>query len=316
VAAPRWAGGSKRLACLQVPPFGYVLSQVMVLAPELLPFAENFYRRFPEEFIALGAPGLDQIYDLRIDGTRSRRMLETPTEKTVEITIRRHRGGPPPPQPPMGYGSPPWAAYPDASSQPMSMAFPRPWSPGAGPPQGFAGYGAGIPPPQAPQQAPYQNHNSATPNPQEAQMASQLARLEGALAAMMPQVEAAMRQNPQAGGVAPANNQNGQGDANSRVRSSSISPSSPLRDRRKMASLQVQPPHKVADPGHVQPAEPAVKPLVIQTKAEPKAVSKVEVPVPKIETKPEKPRINAVRMVPLATDPESPRSPGRYSAWK
>lgn len=56
---------------------------------ELLTYAENFYRRFPEEFIALGAPGLEEIFDLRSHGTRSRRISESPTEKTVEITIRR-----------------------------------------------------------------------------------------------------------------------------------------------------------------------------------------------------------------------------------
>lgn len=56
---------------------------------ELLVYAENFYRRFPEEFLALGAPGLEEIFDLRPHGTRSRRISETPAEKTVEITIRR-----------------------------------------------------------------------------------------------------------------------------------------------------------------------------------------------------------------------------------
>lgn len=61
----------------------------MGLPLELVPYAENFYRRFPEEFIALGMPGLEEAFDLRPNGTWSRRVLETPTEKTVEITIRR-----------------------------------------------------------------------------------------------------------------------------------------------------------------------------------------------------------------------------------
>lgn len=211
--------------------------------------------------------------------------------------------------------------------------------------RGASGYGPGIPPPQPqqPRQAPQQNHSPAAPNPVEAQMASQLARLEGALAAMMPQVEAAMRQTPQQEIFAPGpsslptnrptnNHSNGPapvvtfgsesgggGEGGGRVRSTSISPSSPLRDRRKMANLQVQPPARAEDPGVV------VKNVVPETSVNPATVGpstveskpvKVEVPRPTIQTRAEKPRINAVRMVPLATDPESPRSPGRYSAWK
>lgn len=65
----------------------------MVLPVELQPYAENLYRRFPEEFIALGMPGLEEVFDLRPRGTWSRRIAETPSEKTVEITIRRWTPG-------------------------------------------------------------------------------------------------------------------------------------------------------------------------------------------------------------------------------
>eukprot|EP00927_Polykrikos_kofoidii_P078642 TRINITY_DN75448_c0_g1_i1.p1 TRINITY_DN75448_c0_g1~~TRINITY_DN75448_c0_g1_i1.p1 ORF type:complete len:333 (-),score=50.63 TRINITY_DN75448_c0_g1_i1:96-1094(-) len=61
----------------------------MGLPMELLPYAENLFRRFPEEFIALGMPGLEEIFDLRVNGTWVRRISETPTQKTVEVTIRR-----------------------------------------------------------------------------------------------------------------------------------------------------------------------------------------------------------------------------------
>jgi len=65
----------------------------MVLPVELQPYAENLYHRFPEEFIALGMPGLEEVFDLRPRGTWSRRIAETPLEKTVEITIRRWTPG-------------------------------------------------------------------------------------------------------------------------------------------------------------------------------------------------------------------------------
>lgn len=80
----------------------------MGLPLELLPYAENLYRRFPEEFLALGAPGLEQVFDLRPHGTWSRRLSETPTEKTVEITIRRWQ------MPTLA----PWQALPPAQQPP------------------------------------------------------------------------------------------------------------------------------------------------------------------------------------------------------
>lgn len=61
----------------------------MGLPPEMLIYAENLWRRFPEEFVALGMPNLEHVFDLRPDGTKTRRIFETATEKTIEITIRR-----------------------------------------------------------------------------------------------------------------------------------------------------------------------------------------------------------------------------------
>lgn len=61
----------------------------MGLPADLLPYAENFFRRFPEEFVALGMPGLEEVFDLRPNGTWTRHIDETPMEKRIEITIRR-----------------------------------------------------------------------------------------------------------------------------------------------------------------------------------------------------------------------------------
>jgi len=337
----------------------------MVLAPELLAFAENFYRRFPEEFIALGAPGLEQTFDLRVDGTRSRRMSDTPTEKTVEITIRRWPYGQPPPQqgpygqpPPqqMPYGAfPQQGMYPGMPSPIAQTAAPHPWAsrPGFYPPQaggpmpndaawgrGVPGaapqpshFGGAMPPGYGAGSQPPQQSQPAGPSAAEAQMASQLARLESALSSMMPQV-AAMIQNQHQESIAPTNQykptpsvhfggeqvtglsiQTAPTVVTKRTPPSpkldSPSPNSPLRERRNVGSLQVQPPTRVADKGAVKP-ETAVKPAVVDSTVE---VMTQKVPA-KVDTKKEKPRINAVRMMPNAADPESPRSPGRYSVWK
>lgn len=61
----------------------------MSLPPHLLVYAENIYRRFPEEFTALGKPGLEDVFDLRPEGPRLCRITETPLQKSVEVTIWR-----------------------------------------------------------------------------------------------------------------------------------------------------------------------------------------------------------------------------------
>jgi hypothetical protein len=60
----------------------------------LLVYAENIFRRFPEEFIALGCPQLEKDFDLR---AATRRFAETSGTKSIEITLHRHRvaEGPP-----------------------------------------------------------------------------------------------------------------------------------------------------------------------------------------------------------------------------
>jgi len=284
------------------------------LPPELLPFAENFYRRFPEEFVALGAPGLEQIFDLRIEGTRSRRISDNPTEKTVEITIRRWQ--PPfPQQPPFSspypscYGSfPQQGPYTGLSSPPT--AFPGPYS---------------CPPPQ-----PSQQRHAPAPSSAEGQMASQLARLETALAVMLPQVEAAMRQSQQsqqqgnfvttnhnkpAPGVTFGGEQVGGGTPAGGATPTTGAPASPLRERRNMANMSIQPPVRMELRPTAPPAPRVEEPAAVvpESSVKPAAADNVRQQSPK--TKPEKPRINPVRMLPNSNDPESPRSPGRYSAW-
>jgi len=292
----------------------------MVLPPELLPFAENFYRRFPEEFIALGMPGLEQVFDLRADGSRSRRILETPTEKTVEITLRRWQ---PPPMPPIhpSYCSaqqhgpyPPMmqhGPYPMVGGPPPAMPYP-----GGGVGWGqtpFGGMGMG-PPPQQPAHgfAPAENSN-------QAHMASQLARLEAALCTMMPHVEAAAQGRAKSQELSPPGTAKRDG-----------TPVSPLRERRGLANMRVAPPaHKHKAPS---PAPPPEEPAAVQAEpveqvsigltkglaeqVEPIARRETLSPTNRMTRNANRPTINVVRMVPDADDPESPRSPGRFSAWK
>jgi len=292
---------------------------------ELLPFAENFYRRFPEEFVALGMPGLEQVYDLRTDGTRSRTFCETQTEKTIAITIHRWQAphlpppvaAPPPMQHPYGhaasyghaapYGQAPsygaWQMpaypYPYAAdnSQPM-----RPYEPAwnnACHPQGTP---IGTSPP-AQQNAAAHQHLVKDNRAVEAQ----IARLESTIALLMPQIEAAAisRQEVQANlANQPRPRPPGTpGSAADNVDGLlSPSPISPLRNRRDVKQLQITPPVKEKSGEEVQPQ-------IVQPQREPAPIiTNVRREAP--------PRILATRMVPNAGDPESPRSPGKFSVWK
>jgi hypothetical protein len=58
----------------------------MTLPDGLLIYAENIFRRFPEEFIALGCPNLEKEFDLK---NATRRLAETSGSKTVEICLHR-----------------------------------------------------------------------------------------------------------------------------------------------------------------------------------------------------------------------------------
>jgi hypothetical protein len=156
----------------------------MGLPAELIPYAENLYRRFPEEFIALGMPGLEAVYDLRPSGTWSRRMFETPSEKTVEITMRR------------------WSAMPMTGIMPLQCLTPSPLASWCHPQQMVAAAAAVQ---QQQQQQHYQQQyqqqllqqqqSAVMPPPkpmataEDHEATQRLARLEAALSALKPQIE-------------------------------------------------------------------------------------------------------------------------------
>mmetsp|Transcript_19046 Transcript_19046/g.44457 ORF Transcript_19046/g.44457 Transcript_19046/m.44457 type:complete len:379 (-) Transcript_19046:70-1206(-) len=62
----------------------------MVLTAELQGYAENIWKRFPEEFIALGAPSLEDHFVLR--NGHSHRITDTNAQKVIEIVLRRRQG--------------------------------------------------------------------------------------------------------------------------------------------------------------------------------------------------------------------------------
>lgn len=191
----------------------------MGLPVELLSYAENIYRRFPEEFVALGMPGLEAIFDLRVDGTKSRKITETATEKTVSITMQRWPAGPPggmsqahmygvpqgiPHAPPGAYpyGCGSCGANPYAGFQPPPAGYPQPNIHGGVPswhqhafPQNYAP--SAQPPPHAPAAPTAPAAASAEDAAARAATNAQLARLESVLALLKPQVEAALAQPAQ-----------------------------------------------------------------------------------------------------------------------
>lgn len=284
----------------------------MGLPYELLPYAENFYRRFPEEFMALGMPGLEQVYDLRSDGTRSRTICETQTEKTVAITIRRWQtppGSVPPPMPyhassyghAASYGAWQSPAYP--FPYPVDVQHMRPCEPAwniACPPQS-ASVGAGLP---------AQQNTSLHQQPVKDNRAveAQIARLESTIALLRPQIEAAAisHREVQANLADQARSRppGTPGSAADNV-DSLLSPASPLRNRRGVKQLKINPPGKEQSPGR---AAEDVQPQIAQPQREPDPI---------IATRREAPaKIQPIRMIPSAHDPESPRSPGKFSVWK
>lgn len=62
----------------------------MGLSPALVDYAENIWRRFPEAFIALGLPQLDDLFDLH-EGAWCYRVVDTRSEKIIEIVLPRRR---------------------------------------------------------------------------------------------------------------------------------------------------------------------------------------------------------------------------------
>lgn len=172
-----------------------------MLPVTLQAYAENLYRRFPEEFLSLGQPGLEEIFDLRPGGTWTRHISESPTEKKVEICLRRwpHTLGYP--------GMLPGAPFQPTMVPPPQMA-PRQATPMAGPYMPQCGVQEGVMtmhPPQASHPAMFdQAHfGTAVSRPSSDEPAAfagidddamaRMSRLEAQLAAMKPQIEAVVK---------------------------------------------------------------------------------------------------------------------------
>lgn len=304
----------------------------MGLSQELLLYAENIYRRFPEEFMALGMPGLEEIYDLRPDGTRSRRISETSSEKCVEITLRRWH------QPPAWPGSYPQAplapwARPDAfymghAHMGAHMAT-HVGAHGAY----YRHYEAPSAPAPAPP-APQSNHLLAgTEDPASTQ---RLERLEAALQSLKPHIQALLSSQAGQKAAQPAQS------PHSAQQGQPIQQATGLGSRRNLDTLKIQTstphvtpqgdssnsyhkatvksaeaePPRVASTVSLSPSKAAQAPenlnfvtRSLTTPAHAEEPEKVDRGRPKVS-------VNPVRVAPNATDPASPRSPGRYSAWK
>eukprot|EP00929_Paragymnodinium_shiwhaense_P006810 TRINITY_DN110775_c0_g1_i1.p1 TRINITY_DN110775_c0_g1~~TRINITY_DN110775_c0_g1_i1.p1 ORF type:complete len:411 (+),score=96.44 TRINITY_DN110775_c0_g1_i1:84-1316(+) len=410
------------------------MAMPMCLPPELMAYAENIYRRFPEEFFALGCPGLEEIFDLRPHGgSMVRVMHETSVDKTVSITLRRWPAGPAPypgmygspagrrhpmpmpPPPPYGYGQaagPHHAAYmhgqmPGAMPPyPYNMSAPPPGVPGAPPAPSSPPASVSAPPASASRAAPGGGLSE--------QATARLLRLEAAISALKPQVEAvlmhqvqaaaASQQPPQqlaadprqvaamaaaAAAQAQAQAQMQQAQAQQAQAQAAAAAAavaagqaaqaahaaqsakgdgvaSPLRSRRNLEHLAITAPHlsKAAEKALESQAQPAaavngmagvpstdtintvvsgattarsaatslapapVLPPAGQTMAatapaSSTAAAKAAAPkaqgeeaAPKRLDKVPRPKVEAVRHRPALGDPESPRSPGRYSVWK
>jgi len=61
----------------------------MGLSPELQGYAENIWRRFPEVFISLGSPDVEDVFELHGEGGWSHRVIDTRSEKVIEIVLCR-----------------------------------------------------------------------------------------------------------------------------------------------------------------------------------------------------------------------------------
>eukprot|EP00931_Biecheleriopsis_adriatica_P090145 TRINITY_DN64178_c0_g1_i1.p1 TRINITY_DN64178_c0_g1~~TRINITY_DN64178_c0_g1_i1.p1 ORF type:complete len:299 (+),score=66.24 TRINITY_DN64178_c0_g1_i1:82-978(+) len=297
----------------------------MVLPPELQIYAENILRRFPEEFMALGAPGLEDIYDLRPNGTWSRRMMESATEKTVEITIRRwHVPSLMPPQAMGGY-------MPQAQSYFQVGAASTAASAAAAAVRYPAAASAGLMSP------PVSSLPAADPQVDDQSM-QRLARLENALLALKPQIEAVVASQSKAQHTAhlggnPGNNsgprlsgyaadESAAGNPGDMKGAASATPEhgggQELRSRRHMDKLQIITSPKEKAKAQAQKPQP-MQPVQVQTQNHQAEVSSDELAKGNVGGKAgEKARprvISTVRVAPCAMDPKSPRSPGRYTAW-
>jgi len=294
----------------------------MVLPPELHIYAENILRRFPEEFMALGAPNLEEIYDLRPNGTWSKKMVESSSEKTIEITMRRWSAGNP-------YAAP--APYPMPYGMNVAPAPQASWSAAAAAArytQGVMGM-PGMPPSMPVNTAP-----TNTSQAMDEQANQRLGRLESALLALKPQIEAMVTiQSKQL--TAPATS-NSIPAARGLPLTGSLTPSAEkgedapeLRLRRNLDKLQINTaPGDKAGGRQPQAAQVATAPPVVHKEPVPsanhQADSEVKAEVEKAtkSAKVSRPTVEipmrSPNEIPLrsSTDPQSPRSPGRFSAWK
>mmetsp|Transcript_11105 Transcript_11105/g.30678 ORF Transcript_11105/g.30678 Transcript_11105/m.30678 type:complete len:273 (-) Transcript_11105:246-1064(-) len=271
----------------------------MGLPRELLPYAENFFRRFPEEFIALGAPGLEDAFDLRPNSTWTRKILETPIEKTVEVTIRRWQT--------------PYACPPGQ--------LPHPWMPQVMYPGHYGGC-----PTSAHVSVPSEEAKRA-----DEQATARLVRLESALATLKPQIEAVLTAQTQANAqlhqraISPeskaqltAPSRPGRPDSTvpgtQAEDGTESAPTTSFTESRRLkvhqlglAQLQIQPIRH--DAGH--------HPSVVKLDAEGKPLVDTSKLVDGSAKNDRKPviQVNTARLSVTGNDPASPRSPGRFSAW-
>jgi len=61
----------------------------MGLSAELQGYAENIWRRFPEVFISLGSPDVEDFFELKESGSWSHSIVDTLSEKVIEIVLPR-----------------------------------------------------------------------------------------------------------------------------------------------------------------------------------------------------------------------------------
>lgn len=283
--------------------------------------------------MALGAPNLEEIYDLRPNGTWSKKMVESSAEKTIEITMRRWSAGNP-------YAGPPTMVSPYAMHGGFAAAPPQAvWSSAnaaaaaARYTQGVTGgVAASVPPVPTPS-------NTSQVQALDEQANQRLGRLESALLALKPQIEAMVAiQSKQL--TASSNNLPApRGTIAMGVCQSPTADKAEdapeLRLRRNLDKLQINtaPGDKAggrqataAQP--LQPLQPQPQPVPVQPPKEsaPSPNHQAEVP-DEAEKSVRSLKVSRLTVeiplrtpgeIPLrsSTDPQSPRSPGRFSAWK
>ncbi|CAK9089058.1 unnamed protein product [Durusdinium trenchii] len=277
----------------------------MVLPPELNIYAENILRRFPEEFMALGAPNLEDIYDLRPNGTWSRKMVESSAEKTIEITMRRWSGG---------------NAF--VPGYPMGpMAIPQPLAP----PQAWSAAAAAA---RFQGAMPTASVNAVNTQALDDQANQRLGRLEGALLALKPQIEAMVaiqsKLTTQVPNHANSNPQAAPRGAQTPGAELKGDESQELRLRRNLDKLQINtaPGEKSRPQVQAAPVQQVPAPAPLQVPAQNHQAEAAQPADEKPKVKVARPTVEIPARVEIpsrsmnSTDPQSPRSPGRFSAWK